>query len=72
MTDAAEERSVAISSGIYERIEGRVQESEFENVEDYVEFVLLELLNQLEGTGTDVEAQDQEIQDRLRELGYLE
>jgi len=75
MSDS-DERDVGVSvrADLYKRIERRVADSEFNDVDEYIEFVLEELLSQLEGTGSldgDTSG-NEEVQDRLKELGYLE
>jgi len=71
MTEA-DGRDVTIDSKLYERIQGRVEVSEFKDVDSYVEFVLEELLRHLEDPGETKVGQDEEVRDRLQELGYLE
>jgi len=55
---------VYISKTLYEEVARRVKESggEFKTVEEFVEFVLTELLK---------EEEEEEIKKRLRALGYL-
>lgn len=74
---------VEIKDETLEGIEERVEVSEFESVEEYVNFVLEEVLRQVEGDGSpekdsgteEEEGFDEEdeeaVQDRLRDLGYL-
>lgn len=64
--------SVSIPSSVYERVSKRVDHSEFDSVDDYVTFVLEEVLNQLEGENTSDAGDRNEVMDKLRDLGYLE
>lgn len=71
MTDTTENTTVELSCDIYSRVETRVERSEFDDVSKYVEFVLDSLLAELEGESESSD-DDEEVRDRLRELGYLE
>ncbi len=65
---------VEIPDEIYREIERRVQESgEFESVEEYVRFVLEELLKDEEEEEEQVMTEEEEemVKERLRGLGYL-
>ncbi|HDH07304.1 MAG TPA: CopG family transcriptional regulator [Thermoproteales archaeon] len=65
---------IYISKTLYERIKREVEESqgEFKNVEEFIEFVLREVLKEEE---TEEPAytpeEEEEIKRRLRSLGYL-
>ncbi|RLF08928.1 MAG: CopG family transcriptional regulator [Thermoprotei archaeon] len=67
-----EKVAVYIPKKLYERIEKAVKESggEFKNVEEYVAFVLEEVLKEEEETAFTPE-EEEEIKRRLRALGYL-
>jgi len=68
-----ERATVTLDSELYERVADRVIESDFDSVDEYVSFTLEELLAELEGTPDErSEEQDEEVRDRLRELGYLD
>lgn len=67
---------IEIPDKVYREIEKRVKESEeFKDVEDYIAFVLSEILKdeeEDEGGEYTVSAEDEEkVKDRLRGLGYL-
>lgn len=64
--------SILISKGLYEKVRKEVEQSqgEFRSVEDYVEFVLNELLKEEEESAYTPE-EEEEIKKRLRALGYL-
>jgi len=62
---------VYISKKLYEEVKRRVDESggEFKSVEEFVEYVLTELLKEEETPYTSEE--EEEIKKRLKALGYL-
>lgn len=67
--------AVYVSKGLYDLVKRSVEESggEFENVEDYVEFVLKEVVK--EGDEQENQAytkeDEEKIKRRLKSLGYL-
>jgi len=66
---------VTLSDDLIERIERRVEHTDFEDADAYAEFVLSEVLARIEheSEGTREEtASRQQVQDRLQSLGYLE
>ena len=65
--------SINISKELYEKIRKEVEESqgEFKSVEDYVEFVLREILKEEEEESVYTPEEEEEIKKRLRALGYL-
>lgn len=67
--------SVELPSRVVARVDGRLERSEFDTVEEYVTYVLEEVLARVEdATETDpVESVDrEEIETRLKSLGYLD
>jgi hypothetical protein len=62
---------VYISRRLYEEVKRRVNESEgeFKSVEEFVEYVLTELLKEEETPYTSEE--EEEVKKRLKALGYL-
>ena len=70
------EKAVFLSAELYGRIEGRVHATEFHSVEEYVTFVLEEVLGGEEESEeeepTFSEEEEEEVKKRLRALGYLE
>jgi len=69
-------KKVSIPLELYQKIEKRAKEVGFESVEDYVIFVLEELLKELE-TETEEEfefdeEEEKRIKERLRALGYID
>ena len=70
----SEERvSITIPRRLYEEIKRRVAESqgEFKSVEEYVEFVLNEVVKEEEPGEVYSPEEEEEIKRRLRALGYL-
>ncbi len=64
---------VNISRSLYEKIEAKVKESkgEFKNVEEFVEFVLSEVVKEEGEENVFTPEEEEEIKKRLRALGYL-
>ena len=65
--------SINITRELYEKIRKEVEENqgEFKSVEDYVEFVLREILKEEEEESVYTPEEEEEIKKRLRALGYL-
>jgi Arc/MetJ-type ribon-helix-helix transcriptional regulator len=61
--------NIEIKNEIYEKIKKRIEKSEFSSVEEYVNFVLEEVIKENEGEIT--EEEEEQIKERLRSLGYL-
>lgn len=72
MSSESDRRRVAVPDHLYERAERRVEKTSFESVDDYVGFLLEEVLAEdtVEESFDDVD--DDDIQARLRSLGYLD
>ena len=68
-----DEIPVCIPKKLYEEIRKRVEESkgEFKSVEDYVVFVLREVVKEEEPEQAYTPEEEREIKQRLRSLGYL-
>jgi Arc/MetJ-type ribon-helix-helix transcriptional regulator len=70
-----EKRNVAIPSGLYIRVEQAVQDSngEFKSVDDYVTFVLEELLADGQSGKQPMTGEEEaEVKKRLKALGYMQ
>ncbi|MFC1999217.1 CopG family transcriptional regulator [Chloroflexota bacterium] len=74
MSEEQERKAVLLSAELYGMIEERVKATGFETVEEYVTFVLEEVLK--EEDGEEVQAfskeEEEEVKKRLRALGYLD
>ena len=68
-----EKISISITKDLYNKIENNVQSSqgEFKTVDEYIEFVLQEVLKEEEPTQVYTPEEEKEIKKRLRSLGYL-
>ncbi len=65
--------SVTVPVDLFEAIAARVETTEFESVEEYVAFVLRELLRDETPEEPQLSEQDEaEVQRKLRDLGYME
>jgi len=74
MSKEQESKAVSLSAELYGRIEERVRETGFGSVDEYVTFVLDEVLKE-EGEETEVafsKEEEEEVKKRLRALGYLD
>lgn len=69
------ELCIDISEETIDQLEYRISESEFESLDEYVEFVLGEVAAprpEIESGEHNVTGRKEEVQDQLRSLGYLE
>jgi len=71
MLESEDKVSISLSKSLYKKIKEKIEGSgTFNSVEDYVEFVLEELLKEEEETPFTPE-EEEEIKKRLRALGYI-
>lgn len=71
--------SVSIPSSLAERVKRRLPKSEFKSVDDYVTFVVEQVLSEVEGSQAKEEKQQEafskedqaSVEQRLRDLGYM-
>ena len=65
---------VNISKELVDEVQRRVDQSggEFQTVEEYIEFVLTELLREDETEQVYTPEEEEEIKERLRRLGYIQ
>lgn len=73
-TEDEHPQTVALPTHVVERVEDRLPYTEFDSVDDYVSFVVEEVLYAVEAADDeDLEAVDEaEVRSRLESLGYLE
>ncbi|QSW97915.1 hypothetical protein [Haloterrigena alkaliphila] len=66
--------TISVPASVYERVERRLERSEFETADEYATFVLEEVLARVEDeTDEAASSVDQEeVETRLEALGYLE
>ena len=66
--------TITLSDDLVERLEARVQYTDFETVDEYAEFTLSEVVTRVERESdetADSAVPQDEVQDRLESLGYL-
>jgi len=73
MKKEQEKRAVLLPAGLYSRIEERVNTTDFGSVEEYVTFVLEEVIKEENEEEKAFSKEDEEeVKKRLKALGYLE
>ena len=65
-------KAVFLPTDLYRRIEERVRATGFGSVEEYVTFVLGEVLKEEDDETVFSKEEEEEVKKRLRDLGYLE
>ncbi|AUV82521.1 CopG family transcriptional regulator [Salinigranum rubrum] len=69
-------KTVEIDDSIYEKIEDRIAQNRFDGVDEYVEFILAEVifsaLEQDDGADTRERIDKEEVESRLESLGYID
>lgn len=65
-----ENKTISISEQLYELLERKIKRNNFRTVDDYVEHILLQLLQAESKDDFDPE-EEEEIKKRLERLGYL-
>lgn len=66
---------LTVSEDLADRIEARIQHTEFETVDEYAEFVLSEVVTRVEreaDRSAESSSSREGVQERLESLGYLE
>ena len=71
MSTEIDGQTVTIESYLYERVEQRIARTNFESVDDYVTFVLEEVVADTDDEVYE-DVDDGDVQARLRSLGYLD
>ncbi|MCL0079865.1 CopG family transcriptional regulator [Dehalococcoidia bacterium] len=72
MEKEQESKAIFLPAELYRRIEERVKATSFGSVEEYVRFVLEEVLKEGEEEKAFSKEEEEEIKKRLRALGYLD
>lgn len=69
-----EKVSINIARQLVDEIQRRIDQSqgEFQSVEEYVDFVLTEVLKEEESEPVYSPEEEEEIKERLRSLGYID
>lgn len=60
---------VKISDELYKKLKKQAEESDFDSIEEYLEYVLKELVDDDDETYS--EEEEEKVKERLRALGYL-
>jgi Arc/MetJ-type ribon-helix-helix transcriptional regulator len=71
MTGKGEKKTVFLPAELYGKIEERVKATDFGSVDEYVEFILEEVVKE-EGERAFSEEEEKEVKKRLKDLGYLD
>jgi len=67
-----EKIEIKISKKLYDKIAEEIKDSEdFKTVEEFIEYVIEQVLEEEEEETAYTEEEEEEIKDRLRSLGYL-
>jgi len=75
MSEEQENRAVLLAAELYGRIEERVKATDFRSVDEYVTFVLEEVLkedDEQEREKAFSKEDEEEVKQRLKSLGYLD
>jgi len=65
-------KAVSLPVELYHKIEQRIDGTDFRSVDDYVNFVLEEVVKEEEQTVALSEQDEAEVKKRLKDLGYLD
>jgi hypothetical protein len=71
MNETSSTRDVSLPTGVVSRVEERLPHTEFTSVEDYIAYVLEEVLAEVDDVDEDATVDESEVQERLKSLGYL-
>ena len=66
------DNTVSIPSSLYKKIEERCEGTGFESVDEYVEYVLREVVEEEEEEEEFSEEDEEKVKERLRALGYMD
>lgn len=64
--------SIRLPSDLVDELRVRAEDADFEGVESYTEYVLREVLHQLDDVDESDPVDEAEVRERLETLGYLE
>jgi Arc/MetJ-type ribon-helix-helix transcriptional regulator len=71
MRKKGEKKTVFLPTELYSKIEERVRAMDFGSVDEYVQFVLEEVVKEEEEERAFSEEEEEEVKKRLKDLGYL-
>lgn len=72
MNEKGEKKAVFLPAELYSKVEERVKAADFGSVDEYVEFVLEEVVKEEEEEKAFSEEEENEVKKRLKDLGYLD
>jgi Arc/MetJ-type ribon-helix-helix transcriptional regulator len=72
MKEKEEKRAVFLPAELYGKVEERVKATDFGSVDEYVEFVMEEVVKEEEEEKAFSEEEEKEVKKRLKDLGYLD
>jgi Arc/MetJ-type ribon-helix-helix transcriptional regulator len=64
--------TVALSPELYEQCEQRIEQMDFNSVDEYVQFILSEVVKSQEGVKDDETVTRNVTEEQLKALGYLD
>jgi Arc/MetJ-type ribon-helix-helix transcriptional regulator len=71
MKKKEQKKTVFMSAELYSKIAERIKDTDFSSVDEYVEFVLEEVVSEDQSEKAFNEEEEKEVKKRLKELGYL-
>ena len=74
MTESEETETIRVRADVISQIEERVKYTNFDSTNDYINYVLGEVVHQVESKDVTPNAHDvdeDQVEDRLKSLGYL-
>ena len=72
MKEKGEKKTVLLPAELYSKVEERLKATDFGSVDEYVEFVLEEVVKEAEEEKAFSEEEEKEVKKRLKDLGYLD
>ena len=67
-----EKKAIFLPAELYGKVEERIKATDFSSVDEYVEFVLKEVVTEEENDQAFSEEEEKEVKKRLKDLGYLD
>lgn len=67
-----DKKAVFLQTELYEMVENRITDLDFSSVDEYVEFVITEILKDEEDEEVTFSEEEEEVKKRLKALGYLD
>jgi len=72
MKEEGEKKTVFLPAELYGKVEEKAKATDFGSVDEYVEFVLEEVVKEEEEEKAFSEEEEKEVKKRLKDLGYLD